>query len=567
MNGSGGNSPQALDDLRKALSAHDLVNLTGPLGVGKSHLAGHLDNTTRVDLDLPGTLSALRRTLTAAATDRRTLVIDSTDGRQRLEAVSTALDQPGDRLPAVVVVSRRPVTADPRWAHSPTATIALPPAGQEHITALAAAGAADTPALVARLAGGTPLLADTARRALTGSLPPTTPGALADRLAQEILERLGRELPGQRWQHALRTLATMRCADEELLPGGPDQFTRLAELSIIERSALGLRITEPYRTVLELAYQWRRPQAHQNTRLRARDYRLTRLGTARDSLERADHADHGLFLTGDPLLRRELFPAGEPAVSVRTACAADGDDIARLMHHWALHSGFDPRRCRRLTERWAADDISAFHLAHDRDGRPIGIASLMPIGAHTADSVEPLLQQHSGTLADGGLFLGAAHCHDPAARGHLLRHTLRQGIRAGRLVVSTASPDYQDLVRALGFRRHGATRDDVYRCGSNPQVFSNDLTAPALPDWFHRITTSTPHPPQAPHLSPQELQILLDYTSGLTLTSAARRAGITLNTAKDYLKRAKSKYRAAGRPAHTKIDLALRVREDQLDRP
>lgn len=50
----------------------------------------------------------------------------------------------------------------------------------------------------------------------------------------------------------------------------------------------------------------------------------------------------------------------------------------------------------------------------------------------------------------------------------------------------------------------------------------------------------------------------------MTLKSAARRAGVSPNTAKDYLNRVKSKYRLAGRPAYTKIDLAHRVREDGL---
>ncbi|MEV0299584.1 response regulator transcription factor [Streptomyces prasinus] len=71
--------------------------------------------------------------------------------------------------------------------------------------------------------------------------------------------------------------------------------------------------------------------------------------------------------------------------------------------------------------------------------------------------------------------------------------------------------------------------------------------------------------PARPRLSPRERQILLDYASGMTLKSAARRAGITVHTAKDYLDRVKTKYRQAGRPAYTKIDLARLMREDSLD--
>ncbi|MGW2178355.1 response regulator [Streptomyces sp. NPDC001732] len=65
-----------------------------------------------------------------------------------------------------------------------------------------------------------------------------------------------------------------------------------------------------------------------------------------------------------------------------------------------------------------------------------------------------------------------------------------------------------------------------------------------------------------PKLSPKEREVLVGYASGLTLKATARRAGITANTAKYYLDRVKAKYQDAGRPTYTKIDLALRVRED-----
>lgn len=70
--------------------------------------------------------------------------------------------------------------------------------------------------------------------------------------------------------------------------------------------------------------------------------------------------------------------------------------------------------------------------------------------------------------------------------------------------------------------------------------------------------------PVRPALAPRELQVLLDYASGLTLKATARRAGVSPNTAKYYLDRVKEKYQRAGRPTYTKIDLALRVREDGL---
>ena len=70
--------------------------------------------------------------------------------------------------------------------------------------------------------------------------------------------------------------------------------------------------------------------------------------------------------------------------------------------------------------------------------------------------------------------------------------------------------------------------------------------------------------PGRPRLSAQELQLLLAYAAGMTLDAAARRIGIRPATAKHYLERIKQKYRSAGRPTYTKLDLATRVREDGL---
>jgi two-component system, NarL family, nitrate/nitrite response regulator NarL len=68
--------------------------------------------------------------------------------------------------------------------------------------------------------------------------------------------------------------------------------------------------------------------------------------------------------------------------------------------------------------------------------------------------------------------------------------------------------------------------------------------------------------PCVPNLSEQERAVLLGYASGMTLSTVARQNGIRPSTAKEYLHRVKIKYREAGRPAYTKIDLANRVRED-----
>jgi two-component system nitrate/nitrite response regulator NarL len=70
--------------------------------------------------------------------------------------------------------------------------------------------------------------------------------------------------------------------------------------------------------------------------------------------------------------------------------------------------------------------------------------------------------------------------------------------------------------------------------------------------------------PALPRLSEQERAVLLAYASGMTLKAAARYLGISPDTAKTYLTRVKAKYRDAGRPTYTKLDLADRVREDGI---
>jgi DNA-binding NarL/FixJ family response regulator len=68
-----------------------------------------------------------------------------------------------------------------------------------------------------------------------------------------------------------------------------------------------------------------------------------------------------------------------------------------------------------------------------------------------------------------------------------------------------------------------------------------------------------------PRLSEQEQLVLSAYASGLTLNSVARRLGISPETARTYLKRVKAKYKRAGMPAYTKLDLADRVRASQAE--
>lgn len=65
-------------------------------------------------------------------------------------------------------------------------------------------------------------------------------------------------------------------------------------------------------------------------------------------------------------------------------------------------------------------------------------------------------------------------------------------------------------------------------------------------------------------LSAQEQRALMFYSSGMKLDSVARRMGVSPATAKEYIRRVRAKYAAAGTPVPTKVELYRRAQEDGL---
>ncbi|MCF3102246.1 response regulator transcription factor [Streptomyces roseoverticillatus] len=150
---------------------------------------------------------------------------------------------------------------------------------------------------------------------------------------------------------------------------------------------------------------------------------------------------------------------------------------------------------------------------------------------------------------------------DGSAPADNIRRLLRTGSRV--LMISTV-PDRSRIIEAIRAGADGyLTKDhDLPTLVAAVKDLAAGRSAHSVELAFACAHDNSPARPQ---LSPRERQILLDYASGLTLKSAARRAGITVHTAKDYLDRVKAKYQQAGRPTYTKLDLARRVREDSLD--
>ncbi|MDH6115285.1 two-component system nitrate/nitrite response regulator NarL [Kitasatospora sp. MAP12-15] len=180
--------------------------------------------------------------------------------------------------------------------------------------------------------------------------------------------------------------------------------------------------------------------------------------------------------------------------------------------------------------------------------------------ATTATADELLAEANSSANAAADVVLLDLVLRDGSAPAENIRRLRAGGSRV--LVISTV-PDRARILAALAAGADGyLTKDNdlatlvaaIEEVAAGGTALSPELAFACAHD----------ESPSRPRLSPRELRILLDYASGMTLKSAARRAGITPNTAKDYLDRVKAKYQQANRPTYTKTDLAMRVREDGL---
>lgn len=116
-------------------------------------------------------------------------------------------------------------------------------------------------------------------------------------------------------------------------------------------------------------------------------------------------------------------------------------------------------------------------------------------------------------------------------------------IRAGAWAYVTKSSSVEDLVSVI---RATAAGD---------HAVSTDLA--------HLMTANANA--RAPRVSARQRDVARLYASGLPMKSVARRLGISIGTAHEHLRRLKAAYAEAGRPAHSKLDVAQRLREDRLE--
>jgi hypothetical protein len=389
-------------------------------------------------------------------------------------------------------------------------TLELTPWPAARIRALAgdrgATGAAALDAVVG-LSGGIPLLADAVCRALRAGVDPSLTGALADAAATVLLHRLRGEA-GRRMAGPLSVVATLDGADDDLLHAlvtvPADAFDRLAALSVVVPDVHGLTVAEPYRTVLDLAYQWRHPNTRREIATRGASIRLGQIAAAHVPL-RARLADQVLYLSAGKAARGDLFPELRGDLRVRRAEARDADDMGRLVRLWAGHEGLDTRRADRMLELWQSGPEHGFHVAVDPTDRPVGLLNLTPLGAASSPALEPLLQQYADAMvAQGPGMLNGLLSVDPdypLAQQLLVRHILHESIAAGRVVVSTPWIPYQHLSARFGLRRLGQTRHDIYRCGRSSAVYTRSFAPETLSGWLRRLQGPRPGEPDAQQIA------------------------------------------------------------------
>ncbi|GHJ48068.1 hypothetical protein Cs7R123_54100 [Catellatospora sp. TT07R-123] len=457
-----------------------LINVFGPLGVGKTLMLTGLDTGDAVVVD----------------------GVDDADAVMRLARTVSAAPA-ADRW---IALSRRPLPAWPDWPDGePPVTVRLDPWRSASIESLAREAGLRQPAelrAVASLSGGLPLVAGQLSRALLSGVPADARGALAAPAAREVLRRLATEGPAAA-DEALTALATLGCADEEMLArlvgATAAEFDRLAELSVVRRDEIGLALREPYRTLLDLGARWRRPLARQSLLAGGVQHRMRQAATRRDRREQVGIVGPSLALVDDPVIRETLFPAAEPRVRIRPAEPGDEADIVRLTRHWARRGHLDAKACGRMLETWWACQPTGFYLAVGPEGEALGLSNVLPLRESATPALELLLQQHTGALrADpdgtGGVLVGLAVSgdDDPAVHAAILRHTLAVGMAAERVLVSTPWLPYQRLCEQLGMVHQGDTRHDVYRCGRMNRIYLQDFAVEALPSWLGRLGAGGP---------------------------------------------------------------------------
>jgi len=213
-----------------------------------------------------------------------------------------------------------------------------------------------------------------------------------------------------------------------------------------------------------------------------------------------------------------------------------------------------------VTGRPSAHPVRLAHV-DDHETVRLGFASLIAseadlvivAGGETVDDILPELGGIDLVVLDIRLSDGSTIAHNLGVLHE----------RGARVLAFTAADDPSDLRAAsragvLGIVRKSDSREailDAVRRTAGGEAIATTEWAAAL--------DSDPDLASA-RLSPKEQEVLALYASGEKSLTVASRAGLSGSTVSEYIRRIRSKYAMAGRPAHTKIDLYKRAVEDRL---
>jgi two-component system nitrate/nitrite response regulator NarL len=149
----------------------------------------------------------------------------------------------------------------------------------------------------------------------------------------------------------------------------------------------------------------------------------------------------------------------------------------------------------------------------------------------------------------------------------LITHQIARLVAGGNRVVAFSAHSEPDLVMAvLDGGAHAYVAKDEGRDHLVEAVMAAAEDRPCVTRSQAKAILADTRPAR-PALSAQERQALLLWFQGMSKASVGRRMGITENTVRQYIDRARMKYAAVGRPALSKDALVARAIEDGIIAP
>ncbi len=158
------------------------------------------------------------------------------------------------------------------------------------------------------------------------------------------------------------------------------------------------------------------------------------------------------------------------------------------------------------------------------------------------------------------------------AEPHVLLLDLRLGGDLVEVADVEALLDQGFKVLVISGFRDGALLQALLRCGISGFVAKEDSARELLAaieaaatgnTWTSReLAEILAQDPIRPALSERELEAVRLFAGGLTMNSVARQMGVSYDTARQYVERARRKWAEVGREARTKTELYVVAQQD-----